>query len=139
MSDNTSVLGLASPTLKPFLQNVSQGRLSAKVYRSATANAQVVKFAGAWPRDPVDTRVVGDIAKKTGKLIFDPSEVGGWPVLKSAPAPADADKDGMPDAWETKKGLNPQNAADRNQDRDLDGLTELEEYLHERTLELKPQ
>ena len=36
-----------------------------------------------------------------------------WPALKSAPAPAPADHDGLPDAWETAHKLNPKDAADR--------------------------
>ena len=41
---------------------------------------------------------------------------------------ADADKDGMDDAWETAHGLNPA-ANDRQGDADADGLTNLQEYL----------
>ena len=39
-------------------------------------------------------------------------EAGGWPELKSAPAPADADHDGMPDDYEKAQGLNPSDPAD---------------------------
>ena len=35
----------------------------------------------------------------------------------------------MPDAWEKANGLNPKKPADRNDDRDGDGYTNLEEYL----------
>ena len=41
----------------------------------------------------------------------------------------DTDGDGMPDAWELQYGLNPTNAADANLDLDLDGMTNLSEYL----------
>jgi hypothetical protein len=41
---------------------------------------------------------------------------------------ADADKDGMDDAWETAHGLNP-TLNDRNADLDTDGLTNILEYL----------
>ena len=37
-----------------------------------------------------------------------------WPVLNSTAAPVDTDKDGMPDEWETARGLNPNDASDRN-------------------------
>jgi len=42
---------------------------------------------------------------------------------------ADNDEDGMPNAWETTYGLNIANAADAALDGDIDGLTNLREYL----------
>ena len=56
-------------------------------------------------------------------------DVGGWPVLKSAPAPLDSDQDGMPDAWEITEKLNPNDASDGQQLR-ADGYTWLEHYLN---------
>ena len=57
-----------------------------------------------------------------------------WTVALPTPGPAgtpdcDRDADGMPDAWETQFGLDPDSAGDAAQDADLDGLTNLEEYL----------
>ncbi len=40
----------------------------------------------------------------------------------------DADNDGIPDEWETKNGLNPNDASDANLDFDDDGLTNIQEY-----------
>ncbi len=39
----------------------------------------------------------------------------------------------MADEWETANGLNPNDAEDRNQDRDSDGFTNLEEYINSLT------
>ena len=52
-----------------------------------------------------------------------------FPELKSEPAPADTDGDGMPDTWETANGLNPNDAADGNIVAS-DGYTNLEHYLN---------
>ena len=100
-------------------------------------------------RDPVDARIikeakegyatyegasykknkdVADISKITG-IIDTQNDVGGWPELKSAPAPTDTDLDGMPDDWEIKNGLNPKDGIDRNQ-IGKDGYTMLEKYLN---------
>ena len=38
--------------------------------------------------------------------------MNAWPVLKSLSAKADKDQDGIPDEWETKRGLNPADASD---------------------------
>jgi hypothetical protein len=83
-------------------------------------------------RDAVDARVVGEVRNGTGRIIDSPREVGGYPALASAPAPADADHDGMPDDWETAHGLDPRNPADGNARSQADGYTHLEEYLHSR-------
>jgi len=46
-------------------------------------------------------------------------------------SPADADTDGMPDAWERIFGLDPLDPSDAASDRDRDGLTALEEFLNQ--------
>ncbi len=85
-------------------------------------------------RDPVDVRVLEMV--RTGKptykngIIDTPVNVGGYPEYKAASAPADADRDGMPDNWEKAHGLNPADPADAILDKDGDGYTNLEEYLN---------
>lgn len=88
-------------------------------------------------RDAVDLRIVEQV--KTGKIahvedgklpakqnyvkrrldnesykkgiISDIAQVGGYPEYKGTPY-LDTDKDGIPDAWELKNGLNPKDASD---------------------------
>ncbi|MBI3850703.1 MAG: pectate lyase [Verrucomicrobia bacterium] len=100
--------------------------------QSATESAELVlsRAGASLHRDAVDRRVIEDVRNRRGKLIDSQDQVGGWPVLRSAPAPADKDRDGMPDAWEKAHGLNPNDPADRNADRDGDAYTNLEEYLN---------
>ena len=74
-------------------------------------------------------RCVPDASKKCG-IIDSQADVGGWPQLKSLPTPLDRDRDGMPDAWEKRYGLDPQDASDTSQDSDNDGYTNIEEYLN---------
>ncbi|MFI5916844.1 cellulose binding domain-containing protein [Dactylosporangium sp. NPDC051541] len=104
-------------------------------YESATsASGKVLNQAGAfwWARDAVDTRVVSETRTTTGTLINYPNSTE-WNNLwnasaVSAPSGWDTDRDGMPNAWESANGLNP-NADDHNGDADGDGYKNLEEYL----------
>jgi hypothetical protein len=50
-------------------------------------------------------------------------------VVKSD-ATVDTDADGMPDYWERKYGLNPQNPNDSSSDQDADGFNALNEYIN---------
>ncbi len=97
---------------------------------AAEAMELVLARAGAsLRRDAVDRRVVEDVRQRRGRLISSPAEVGGWPELKSAPAPLDTDRDGMPDAWELSHGLDPKSRADGAR-MGADGYTNLERYLN---------
>lgn len=97
------------------------------------AYAAVLARAGASlpERDAVDARIVAEVSSGAGAIIDSQWEVGGWPAYRSRRPPADRDRDGMPDAWERARGLNPDDAADAAADRDGDGYTNLEEYLNE--------
>jgi hypothetical protein len=104
-------------------------------------------------RDPVDTRVIEQV--RTGKIsylknvtlpstqfehrrlpidsykqgiITDISQVGGYPDYKGTPY-KDSDKDGMPDDWETKNGLNPNDPSDAPKYTST-GYTNIENYLN---------
>ncbi|MCA9127238.1 MAG: hypothetical protein KDB22_09130 [Planctomycetales bacterium] len=87
-------------------------------------------------RDSIDARIADEVRSGTATLgrngiIASPSDVGGWPELNSKAAPADADSDGMPDAWEAKFGLEPNDPGDSASDNDSDGYTNIEEYLND--------
>jgi hypothetical protein len=90
-------------------------------------------------RDQADSVLVAQVKSQKGILIQserDLVSVGvgdeGYSILPSAQRPADfdVDRDGMPDAWERDKGLNPTDPDDRNNDPDGNGYTHLEEYLN---------
>lgn len=71
------------------------------------------------------------MAKDSYKLgiITHPAQMGGYPEYKGEPY-VDTDKDGMPDAWETANGLNPNDASDANGDCTGDGYTNIEKYIN---------
>ncbi|MAF11742.1 pectate lyase [Candidatus Poribacteria bacterium] len=74
-------------------------------------------------------RKVSDPSKPSG-IIDSQTDVGGWPELKSAPAPTDTDGDGMSDEWEDQYGFDPHDASDGSTDKDGDGYTNVEEFLN---------
>ncbi|HEV7783105.1 MAG TPA: pectate lyase [Chitinophagaceae bacterium] len=110
--------------------------------QSATdAYEAVLRMVGAsHRRDTLDERIINDVKNRTGGFIDvqggfphgTPYEltVNAWPHLKTAPSPADADKDGMPDEWEKKNGLNPSDAADAVAYKISKGYTNIEVYIN---------
>ncbi|MER7281780.1 RICIN domain-containing protein [Dactylosporangium sp. NPDC000244] len=103
---------------------------------AATAYANVVAKAGALPRDQVDTLVVRDVQSlgKSGDLWAHQTSTGlannGYGTIAGGTAPADTDRDGMPDAWESAHGLNPTSASDATGDFDHTGYTNVEKYVN---------
>ena len=103
----------------------------------------VTESAGAWPRDKVDLRAATDALNGTSTgytasaqpskagLIDTPSQVGGYPAYETAEAPADSDGDGMPDAWEQARGLDPSDPTDGAACTLSETYTNVEIYLHE--------
>ena len=92
--------------------------------------------AGAWPRDPMDTRLMSFVASNTISGAAPNTNPAG-DALRPAftgPAPAaptDTDSDGMPDAWEITKGTNPSVANTNARTLSAVGYTDLEVYLNE--------
>jgi hypothetical protein len=127
------LLGAPSPELPAFPGAEGAGAMTpggrgGSVYAVTTLNDSgpgSLRDAVSAPDRTVIFRVSGTIELQSN-LVISKSKVGGWPELKSA----DSDGDGMPDAWETAHGLDPQNPADRN-GVGPDGYTNLERYLND--------
>ncbi|MBP1677948.1 MAG: hypothetical protein H6Q20_2507 [Bacteroidetes bacterium] len=62
-------------------------------------------------------------------IITDIRQVGGYPEYKGEPY-LDSDNDGMPDEWEKKYGLNPNDPSDALKDCNGDGYTNIEKYIN---------
>jgi hypothetical protein len=57
--------------------------------------------------------------------------MGGYPEYNKKWKPwKDSDGDGMPDEWEKKNGLNPNDASDAIKDCNGDGYTNIEKYIN---------
>jgi hypothetical protein len=73
-------------------------------------------------------RRLPDDSYKNG-IITDISQVGGYPEYNGIPV-KDSDNDGMPDAWEIKYKLNPNDPSDAVLDCNGDGYTNIEKYIN---------
>ena len=130
-----------------FKQLAETPQLAPIATQSAEAAYRAV-LAGAGAtvpvRDAVDARIVQETRTGTATgsspggsatyglhqgIIDSQADVGGWPTYRPGVAPTDSDHDGLPDAWETKHGLNPHDSSDRN-GLGANGYTHLEDYLN---------
>ena len=130
---------------KPFPHAAVRTQTAQQAYQS------VLDSAGAIlpQRDPVDKRIIKETKDGTATyegaayaqvdkkgvshpsgIIDSPDDVGGYPDYQSTTPPEDADHDGMPDHWETEKGLDPNMAKDRNDHTLHPDYTNLEVYLN---------
>ena len=96
----------------------------------------LLNTAGAWPRDPMDTRLMSFVASNTISSAPSNTNPAGdallLPFSGAAPvAPTDTDSDGMPDTWEIAKGLNPSVANTNGTALSAVGYTDVEIYLQE--------
>lgn len=128
-----------------------------RIMDARQAYTSVLENAGATlpKRDPVDVRITdvvrtGVIKSPEGinadqyyqfehrrlpkdsykaGIITDITQVGGYPEYKGKPH-KDSDSDGMPDAWEKRYKLNPNDPADAVLDCNGDGYTNIEKFIH---------
>ena len=115
----------------PAISTESASEAYEKVLAEAGASIGLDNEGGKFNRqDSVDKRIVNEVKNGGGKIIDDPSQVGGWPQLSPGTPPIDTDHDGMPDIWEEQFGLNLSDPTDGPMDADGDGYTNIEEYLN---------
>ena len=114
------------------------------------AYKDVLEFAGAsYRRDAIDQRIVDETLKgtytyegshgSTNGMIDQPSDVGGWPEYKSETALVDTDGDGIPDEWEKKHNLNPNDPSDGAKYTLSPEYTNLEMYMNSLVNHLYPK
>lgn len=120
---------------KPHFVEMTPFETAEHAYKAVLENV-----GASHSRDTMDVRIINDVKNRTGRFIDVQGgyphgteyelTVNAWPALKSLPAPADADKDGMPDEWETKHNLNPQDASDAAAFKLHKQYTNIEVYIN---------
>ena len=119
------------------------GVMDMPVKSAVDAYRDVLKYAGAIlpERDTLDERIINDVKNRTGHFIdvqggyshgtAYEKTLSAWPYLKQSEAAADTDKDGMPDSWELKNHLNPEDPSDAAQNKLHRHYTNIEVYINE--------
>lgn len=92
-----------------------------EISSKSAAKAVEVGYAPNWVQELVDSVPKG--------FLTDPSEVGGYPNYQGTTR-IDSDSDGMPDEWEKRHRLDPNNPLDANHDQNGDGYTNIEKYIN---------
>lgn len=135
--DNDLVRDASFRADAPFdFTNVGSYRATPTVAPAAAYEA-VLARAGAFPRDVITRASVADTRAGTGRWgtpLPDDLMEGLTPTV----APADEDRDGMADAWELSRGLDPNDPDDHAEVLDS-GYTAIEEYINELAERLLPR
>ncbi|RXK60050.1 pectate lyase [Lacibacter luteus] len=102
--------------------------------------AILLQVGASYKRDTMDARIINNVINRTGAIIdvqghyphHSAFEIttNAWPVLKSVPVLTDTDKDGMPDEWEKKNGLNANDAGDASTNKLHQHYTNIEVYIN---------
>jgi hypothetical protein len=130
--EDSLVKGFSGTSLLPYVTSRPSVFVGiATEVDSQQVRTDVMAKAGAWPRDPVDTRLLDEVNSLTGS-INPTSPPGGFPTYSGTPrdmATYDSDYDGMPNTWEENCGLDPSGSLDGAQTAP-NGYTNLENFLN---------
>ncbi|HEX8461446.1 MAG TPA: pectate lyase [Segetibacter sp.] len=136
MDKGTEADAAASKVETPFAASMVSTQSAVDAYNF------VLKSVGAVlpNRDTLDARIINEVKTRTGRMIDVQGgfphgtnyslTVNAWPTLHSNPPATDTDKDGMPDDWEKKNGLNYNTSSDAAQLKPGTHYTNLEVYIN---------
>jgi pectate lyase len=133
LAGNTTEEKIVSAKQKLFINRPISAPTVTTVAVDSVENYVLERVGAIKPRrDSVDSRIVSEVRTRAGRIINSSDDVGGYPKVTtiSRPPNFDTDQDGMPNSWEIQNGFNPDNSTDGNEDKNGDGYTNVENYLH---------
>ena len=97
----------------------------------AVGTSRRLDCSGNWVdmRDSADAATITHFRNGTGGYPAHNATSVTWPTLAAGTPCTDSDHDGMPDRWESARGLNPRDASDGRR-INPDGYSNLERYLN---------
>lgn len=111
-----ATLPVRDPVDKRIIAQVRTGKINYRDGREADTGKEFIK-----------RRLPADSYKKG--IIINVAQVGGYPEYNGKPY-KDSDGDGIPDKWEKKYGLDPDDPSDAGKDKNGDGYTNIEKYIN---------
>lgn len=100
------VFRMTTEPVRPAIVDTPVCSLGVTKLTTAQTYKYVLESAGAFPRDAFDTKIISEVKKRSGSIIKrDAPRI--LPVIAFGTPYRDSDGDGMSDAWERAKGLNP--------------------------------
>ena len=96
-------------------------------------NAVYTSAGASLHRDPQDQRLALELIRGTGSFVNSEAEAGGWDNETFTSDITDTDNDGLPDEFEIKHGLNPNDASDsctliEDEESNFNGYSWIEVY-----------
>ena len=127
-----------SPSLNPYLNNSRVINSGYNTFPASEVKNKILGITGAGNGtiqglDSVDKYYINHAKNGTGSRRTDISD-SDFPSIANGTPYTDSDKDGLSDDWEEANGLNPNDISDGNKDRNNDGFTNFEDFLHSLTL-----
>ena len=122
----------------PFQSDLIKTESAFNAYQSVLGDV-----GASFKRDTLDQRIILDVKNNRGKIIdvqggfphgtkYEET-IKAWPTLNSSNPDVDSDRDGMPDDWERKNKLNPNNLADASIATLHRYYTNIEVYINQLT------
>lgn len=121
LANSGATLPKRDPVDERIVESVRSGKSTAKPTADIAAELRAVGY-----RDNV-IEVIQNLVEKG--IISNIDQVGGYPAYTGTPY-RDTDGDGMPDAWESEHGLNPNDPSDASTDLNGDGYTNIEDFIN---------
>ena len=127
-----------SSSLSPYIRSSRVLNSGYNTFPASEVKNKILEITGAGNGttqgiDSVDKYFINHAKNGTGSRRTNIND-NDFPSIENGKPYTDSDKDGISDEWENNHELNPKDNSDGSKDRNNDGYTNLEDFLHSLTL-----